>query len=61
MPMPFNFFNPFKFVVFASSAGGLRNCNAAAFASLKKICYAFFSIPAALAPNQKRRLMQLLV
>ena len=32
----------FKFIAFASSAGGLRNCNAAAFAFFKKYAIAFF-------------------
>jgi hypothetical protein len=35
----------YKLDVFASSAGGLRNCNAAAFASFKKIA-AYFLNPA---------------
>ena len=37
-PVVFTF--SFKFVAFASTAGGLRNWNAAAFASF--ICFAFF-------------------
>jgi hypothetical protein len=32
----------FYFIRFASAAGGLRNCNAAAFASLKKFAAPFF-------------------
>jgi hypothetical protein len=32
----------FYFKTFASPAGGLRNCNAAAFASFKKYAIAFF-------------------
>jgi hypothetical protein len=36
------FIRSFKFITFASSAGGLRNRNAATFASFKKICFAFF-------------------
>ena len=31
----------FKFIAFASAAGGLRNCNAAAFASLLKFAAPF--------------------
>jgi hypothetical protein len=32
----------FKLIDFATTAGRQRHCTAAAFASFKKICYAFF-------------------
>jgi len=36
-------FSSFKFISFASPAGGLRNRNAAVFASLKKYASHFFN------------------
>ena len=50
----------FRFAVFASPAGGLRNCNAAAIASFKKYASHFLNTGKPV-PNQKRRLMQLLI
>jgi hypothetical protein len=51
----------FQFAAFTSTAGGQRNCTGAAFASLKKFASHFFNPQLRWVPNQKRRLMQLLV
>ncbi|MEO6722823.1 MAG: hypothetical protein ABIN67_20820 [Ferruginibacter sp.] len=46
------FINSFKFTGFASTAGGLRNRNAAAFASLKKSLRSFFNPPRRTEPKE---------
>ena len=51
-----------QFIPFASPAGGLRTCNTATFASFKKYpLRRIFWIPTSSVPNQKMRLMQVLV
>ncbi|MEO6720400.1 MAG: hypothetical protein ABIN67_08535, partial [Ferruginibacter sp.] len=50
--LPFSFTRSFHFIAFASSAGGLRNWNAAAFASLKKSLRSFFNPPRRTEPKE---------